>query len=111
MAMATCVLTCSNWFCMSRITCLIIFSGSSALSIRSFRFARTSLDTRSSSAIMFLLRKLDCRSLGFVLGRLGLLLPDLFHLGEQLGHLHAGEGFKQRGNLGGHSRHISGDLV
>jgi hypothetical protein len=30
---------------------LIIFSGSSALSIRSFRFARTKVETRSSNAI------------------------------------------------------------
>src|SRR5579862_689293 len=52
MAMATCVLTCRNWFCMSRITCLIIFSGCSALSIRSFRFARTNVETRSSNAMM-----------------------------------------------------------
>jgi len=36
---------------MSRMTCLIIFSGSSARSTRSFRFARTSAATRSSSAI------------------------------------------------------------
>src|SRR5581483_1295576 len=36
---------------MSRITCLIIFSGSSALSIKSFRLARTSVETLSNSAI------------------------------------------------------------
>src|SRR5579872_6189308 len=52
MAMATCVLTCRNWFCMSRMTCLIIFSGCSALSIRSLRFARTKVETRSSNAMM-----------------------------------------------------------
>src|SRR6202040_4021557 len=51
MAMATCVLTCKSWLCMSRITCLIIFSGSSALSIRSLRLARTKVETRSSNAI------------------------------------------------------------
>src|SRR5271170_691883 len=51
MAIATCVLTCKSWLCMSRMTCLIIFSGSSALSIRSFRFARTKVETRSSNAI------------------------------------------------------------
>src|SRR5580700_6381793 len=107
MAMATCVLTCSNWFCISRITCLIIFSGSSALSMRSFKFARTSVDTRSSSAIIVLLSKFTQvdRPGGlsylfvFVLGRFGFVLPDLFDLGEQFGHLHAGEGFKKRGNL------------
>ncbi len=52
MAIATCVLTCRSWFCMSRITCLIIFSGSSALSMRSLRFARTKVATRSSSAMV-----------------------------------------------------------
>src|SRR6266516_1689950 len=52
--MATCVFTCSNWFCISTITCLIIFSGSSALSIRSLRFARTKVETRSSHAIKYL---------------------------------------------------------
>src|ERR1051325_5742811 len=36
---------------MSRITCLIIFSGSSALSIRSLRLARTRVETLSSNAI------------------------------------------------------------
>src|SRR5271157_1399773 len=51
MAMATCVLTCKSWLCMSRMTCLIIFSGSSALSIRSLRLARTKVETRSSNAI------------------------------------------------------------
>src|SRR5208283_2794532 len=50
-AIATWVLTCKSWLFMSRITCLIIFSGSSALSIRSFRFARTNVETRSSNAI------------------------------------------------------------
>src|SRR4029077_14112941 len=52
MAMATWVLTCRSWFCMSRITCLIIFSGCSALSTRSLRLARSSVATRSSSAMM-----------------------------------------------------------
>src|ERR1700731_796716 len=37
---------------MSRITCLIIFSGSSALSIRSLRLARTNVETRSSKAML-----------------------------------------------------------
>src|SRR5262249_61192830 len=36
---------------MSRMTCLIIFSGCSALSIKSFRLARISVETRSSNAI------------------------------------------------------------
>src|SRR5207237_10406537 len=51
MAIATCVFTCKSWFCMSRMTCLIIFSGCSARSIRSLRFALTKVDTRSSNAI------------------------------------------------------------
>src|SRR5713101_5619050 len=55
MAIATWVLTCKSWFCMSRMTCLIIFSGSSALSMRSLRLARTKVETRSSNAIKHLL--------------------------------------------------------
>src|SRR5690242_15338887 len=43
---------------MSRITCLIIFSGSSALSIRSFRLARTRVETLSSNAITTPLKRL-----------------------------------------------------
>src|SRR6516162_6899814 len=52
MAIATWVFTCNNWFSMSRMTCLIIISGCSALSIRSFRLARIKVVTRSSSAIV-----------------------------------------------------------
>src|SRR5215469_12980458 len=52
MAIATWVFTCNNWFSMSRMTCLIITSGCSALSIKSFRLARINVDTRSSSAIV-----------------------------------------------------------
>src|SRR5262249_51419282 len=54
MEIATCVFTCRSWFCMSRMTCLIIFSGSSALSIKSFRLARIRVVTRSSNAIVHL---------------------------------------------------------
>src|SRR5512135_1077131 len=36
---------------MSRMICLIIFSGCSALSIRSFKLARINVETLSSSAI------------------------------------------------------------
>src|SRR5580658_1842009 len=75
MAMATWVLTCKSWLCMSRMTCLIIFSGSSALSIRSFRFARTKVETRSSNAIR--------DSFGSVVGRssfvVRFLAPDTAH--------------------------------
>src|SRR5882672_9664630 len=50
-AIATCVFTWSNWFSMSRMTCLIMISGCSALSINSFKFARTNVETLSSNAI------------------------------------------------------------
>src|SRR5271169_5447305 len=40
---------------MSIITCLIIFSGSSARSIMSFRLARIKVPTRSKSPMTFLL--------------------------------------------------------
>src|SRR5258707_4053277 len=62
MAMATCVFTCRSWLCMSRMTCLIIFSGSSALSIRSLRLARTRVETRSSNAIKHLVVSVVGRS-------------------------------------------------
>src|SRR5258705_952142 len=78
MAIATCVLTCRSWFCMSRMTCLIIFSGSSALSIRSLRLARTRVETRSSNAIKHLVV--------LVVGRLSLVvrlwLPDIMGQGQ-----------------------------
>src|SRR6266850_5844638 len=45
---------------MSRITCLIIFSGSSARSTMSFRFARINVLTRSKSPMMNLLSKTKC---------------------------------------------------
>src|SRR5581483_7211228 len=51
MAIATCVFTCRSWFCMSRMTCLIIFSGSSALSTRSLMLARINVETLSSNAM------------------------------------------------------------
>src|SRR5579862_6192165 len=121
MAMATCVFTCSSWFCMSRITCLIIFSGSSALSIRSLRFALTNVDTRSKSAMIFLLswkprpwragfRSLSCRSPVLARGRNG-FVPNLPYLREKLGHLHSRKRFKQRRDLRRHRGHVSRDLV
>src|SRR5580658_514043 len=67
MAIATCVLTCKSWLFMSRITCLIIFSGSSALSIKSLRLARTKVETRSSNAIW--------DSFALVVGRSSLVVP------------------------------------
>src|SRR3954469_22285030 len=57
MAIATCVFTWRSWFCMSRMTCLIIFSGSSDLSIMSLRLARISVETLSSNAMTKLLGK------------------------------------------------------
>src|SRR5580704_1651903 len=69
---------------MSRITCLIIFSGSSALSIRSLRLARTNVETRSSNAMMdsfFFANCLPERSYWFAKrsghGVEGSLLPQL----------------------------------
>src|SRR5215467_8766074 len=61
METATCVLTCKYWFSMSRITCLIIFSGSSARSIMSLRFARIKVPTRSKSPMVFLLPRKSLR--------------------------------------------------
>src|SRR6267378_2081246 len=57
---ATCVFTCKYWFSISKITCLIIFSGSSARSIMSFKFARIKVPTRSKSPMIFLLHKKPC---------------------------------------------------
>src|SRR5258708_33649567 len=55
METATCVFTCRYWFSISRITCLIMLSGSSARSIMSLRFARIKVLTRSRSPMMILL--------------------------------------------------------
>src|ERR1700739_289481 len=56
---ATCVFTCRYWFSISRITCLIIFSGSSARSIMSLRFARIKVLTRSKSPMVMLLSNIN----------------------------------------------------
>jgi len=48
MAAATCVLTWINWLFMSRSSCLIAFSGSSARSIASLTFDLTSSEILSS---------------------------------------------------------------
>src|ERR1700683_820489 len=100
MAIATWVLTCRSWFCMSRMTCLIIFSGSSALSIRSFRFARTKVATRSISAMTIYL--LNFRVRARAVARFGTLVSDASHLAQQIGQLHARQSFEQRRNLGRH---------
>src|SRR5918996_5844371 len=107
-AMATWVFTCMSWFCISRITCLIIFSGSSALSIRSFRLARISVDTLSNKAIkppIYWFGRLG------LFARFGRFVSDQSNLGKQLGELHSGERFEQRWNLRRHLRHVTGNLV
>src|SRR6266568_8910459 len=78
MAIATCVFTCKSWFCMSRMTCLIIFSGCSARSIRSLRLARTKVDTRSSNAIgdSFHDHVRTAAPLQFTQGRLSAVRPN-----------------------------------
>src|SRR6266566_8990306 len=78
MAIATCVFTCKSWFCMSRMTCLIIFSGCSARSIRSLRLARTKVDTRSSNAIgdSFHDHVRTAAPLQFTQGRLSAVQPN-----------------------------------
>src|SRR5579863_6103891 len=105
---------------MSRITCLIIFSGSSALSIRSLRFARTSVETLSSSAILrlascdFYLLNLPLASAFFAFSapvRPGGLVSDGTHLPEQLRELHARERFEQRRDLRRHLGYVAGNLA
>src|SRR5262245_60760364 len=109
MAMATWVFTCMSWFRISRVTCLIIFSGSSARSIRSFRLARINVDTLSNKAIQtsYLLVK----SLLGLFVRLGRLVSNHLHLGKQLRELHSGKRLEQCGDLRGHSGHVARDLV
>src|SRR5579872_1210192 len=116
------------------------FSGSSAFSTRSLRFARMSVLTRSSNAMVLLLFH-DVRSLRrtFVIcclknaalkkarsgigptGRVSLafflvrgffgLVADLAYLAEQILHLHTAQCLEERGHLCGHFRHVAGDLV
>src|SRR5438552_9843653 len=63
---------------MSRMTCLIIFSGCSARSIRSLRLARTKVDTRSSNAIgdSFHDHVRTAAPLRFTQGRLSAVRPN-----------------------------------
>src|ERR1700730_12195771 len=103
MAIATCVLTCRSWFCMSRMTCLIIFSGCSALSTKSLRFARTSVETLSSSALMltpyflaFTFQSLGAVSCGWwQCIRSRRLIAYVAYLGQQLTHAHPRKRFEQ----------------
>src|SRR5262249_4708496 len=106
MAMATWVLTCMSWFCMSRITCLIIFSGSSALSIRSFRFARINVQTLANKAIEPPLAFYFDRAI-----RPRGLVANQSYLRKQLREGDSGESFHQRRDLRRHGRHVAGDLV
>src|SRR5271157_5989724 len=106
---------------MSRITCLISFSGSSALSTRSLRFALTSVATRSINAITCLLYFVGKRgragpvpaSCSSAL-RTGLRLlrsrANRPYLAEQLAHLHARQRLEQRRHLRGDLGHVAGDL-
>src|SRR6266498_3672955 len=105
--MATCVFTCMSWFSMSWITCRSMTSGSSALSTRSFKFARISVVTRSKSAIFVLL---PGRSLHSIVG-FGRLVPDQPHLREQLVERHAREGLEKCGNLRRHLCDVAGNLM
>src|SRR5579871_4779317 len=94
---------------MSMITCLIIFSGSSALSTRSLRFARTKVETRSKSAIS---TSLDSRCLRITAPiRLRRFVADGPDLAQQIRHLHARKGLEQRRNLRRHFGDIAGDFV
>src|SRR5260370_28201690 len=69
----TCVLTWRYWFSMSRITCLIIFSGSCARSTMSLIFARIKVLTRSKSPMVNLLSKpIDANHSNFKDGRVRL---------------------------------------
>src|SRR5882724_75835 len=140
-ASATCVLTCRSWFCMSMMTCFSIFSGSSALSMRSLRLARTNVETRSSSAIGGSFRtgyrlsavaigrrlqndsKADSRQLGVKLlspqvdsirGPLrGLrwFVAQLSYFAKQISQVHTGQGLKECGNLCGHFGDVGSDFV
>src|SRR5271163_1948839 len=112
MAMATCVFTCSSWFSISSTSCLSIFSGSAALSIRSLRLARRRVVTRSISAMAFILS-----FTGWVLTSRR-VVPiavcvrfHLFHVCHQVRHLHPAERFKQSRDLGGYLGHLAGELV
>src|SRR5438132_273941 len=113
---------------MSMMTCLIIFSGSSAWSTRSLRFARMRVDTRSKSAMRILLSRPCSPAPGgspaagqkawphkLLLSdafrfrvRLGRLIANGSHFRKQLAHRDPGERFEQRGNLGGHLGDVAG---
>src|SRR4051812_9565890 len=109
MAMATCVLTCMNWFCMSRRSCLSSFSGSSALSTKSFRFALISVVTRSSNGILFPPSGPWCRAVSLPIGTRAVIDPP--YLSQQFGHLHSRQRLKERRNLGCHFGHIASNFV
>src|SRR5712691_13314777 len=102
-----------SWFSMSRITCLSIFSGSSALSMRSLRLARMSAETRSMSAMTSSNSSLGLfdRDLRVDGQRLPALVADRLDATKELGHLHARKRLEERRHLSRHLGHVAGDLV
>src|SRR5579872_1367183 len=104
---------------MSRMTCLSIVSGFSARSSNSFRLAFTSVATRSSSAMINLLRAsvllVAVRRAVFVgcyviIGRCRPIAdgPDL---SEHVRHLHARQRLEQCRDLRRHLCDVAGDLM
>src|SRR4051794_30725424 len=101
---------------MSRITCLSIFSGSSALSTRSLRLARMRVETRSMRAMTYLLRfrlnwRLDGNLRRVGSDGLGRLVADRAGVGEQLLQIHPAERLEEGRDLRRHPGHVAGDLV
>src|SRR5215469_15459066 len=98
---------------MSSRSCFSIFSGSSALSIRSFTFARSNVETRSKSAMTLLpsltakvLRQPKARrSTHSLVGRAVTAFAGLhcLHIAHQLMQIHARESLKE-------GRHLRRDL-
>src|ERR1700677_2508793 len=106
-AIATWVLTCSSWFSISSTSCLSIFSGSSALSIKSLRLARRRVVTRSMSAMSF-----SFRSTPRCVGRVTICTRVyLSHIRHQIGHFHSTERFEKSRDLRGNFGHFAGYLM
>src|SRR5262249_32167542 len=82
---ATCVLTWMSWFSMSWMSCRIIFSGSSARSIRSLMLARRIVLTRSRIPIAWSSSCLECGAGGPVRTAPAVSLPAELRL--QLGQV------------------------
>src|SRR5437016_8518302 len=98
---------------MSMMTCLIIFSGSSALSIRSCKFARTNAETLSRSAITPPVFSCQLSVLSYPFLRFLDFFPvaDGLHLQQEVLDLHPGERLEERRHLSGHLSDVAGDLV